>query len=173
MELAGSAYLYTLATLAMTFVGFCAIVLIFRQSMGTRSSKSHRYASHVYIELGFEAAAFAMLAPLLTVCELPSGTVWRLASAIIVVALIVHTWSILKRFKETWPGPFPRRVWFNTTVTAIVAFGLLANVAAVPFQPNSGPVAVAATWRLVMGIEIFLVTLEIFLASPGRRRRSQ
>ena len=52
MELAGAGYLYTLATLAMTFVGFCAIVLIFRQSMGRQSSKFHRYASHVYIEIG-------------------------------------------------------------------------------------------------------------------------
>lgn len=39
MELPGSGYLYTMATLAMTFVGFCAIVLIFRQSMGAESSK--------------------------------------------------------------------------------------------------------------------------------------
>ena len=65
MELQGAGYLYTLATLAMTFVGFCAIVLIFRQSMGAESSKFHRYASHVYIELGFISAAFAMLGPLL------------------------------------------------------------------------------------------------------------
>jgi hypothetical protein len=34
MELPGSAYLYTLATLAMTFAGFCAIVIVLRQTTG-------------------------------------------------------------------------------------------------------------------------------------------
>lgn len=64
MELPGSGFLYTLATLAMTFVGFCAIVLVFRQSMGAQASPFHRYASYVYIELGLTSAGFAMLPPL-------------------------------------------------------------------------------------------------------------
>ena len=34
MELPSSAYLYTLALLAMTFVGFTAIVMILRQRLG-------------------------------------------------------------------------------------------------------------------------------------------
>jgi hypothetical protein len=33
MELPGTAYLFTLATLSMTFVGFCAIVIVFRQTI--------------------------------------------------------------------------------------------------------------------------------------------
>ncbi len=162
MELPGSGYLYTLATLAMTFVGFCAIVLVLRQSMGAQSSKFHRYASHVYIELGLTSAAFAMLAPLLAVCELPLAAVWRVASAIIAVALVIHTWSILKRFKATRPGPFPARVWVNTTVTGLIVLGLLANTAGFFMEPGLGPVAIAATWRLIMGVEIFMLTLEEF-----------
>lgn len=158
----GSGYLYTLATLAVTFVGFCAIVLVLRQSMGARSSKFHRYASHIYIELGFESAAFAMLAPLLALCELPHGIVWRVSSALITVALAVHTWSILKRFKSNRPGPFPPRVWINSMVTFVIGLGLLANMAGF-IEPNVGPIAVAATWRLIMGVEIFMLTLEEFL----------
>jgi hypothetical protein len=96
MELNGSVYLYTLATLAMTFVGFCAIVLVFRQSMGAQSSAFHRYASHIYIELGFMSAAFAMLAPLMATGGLAHDQVWRASSALIVVALALHTFSILK-----------------------------------------------------------------------------
>jgi hypothetical protein len=163
MELPGSGYLYTLATLAMTFVGFCAIVLVFRQSMGAQSSKFHRYASHVYLELGLTSAAFAMLAPLLAACDLPTELVWRVSSALIAVALIVHSWLVLKRFKANRPGPFPRRVWFNTTVTVLVIVALLANGADFLIRPGLGPVAVAATWRLMMGVEIFMLTLEEFL----------
>ena len=40
MELPGSAYLYTLATLAMTFAGFCAIVIVLRQTTGKDISVS-------------------------------------------------------------------------------------------------------------------------------------
>ena len=59
MELPGSGYLYTLAVLAMTFVGFCAIVLAFRHT--TKTSPTNVLHSHIYIELGFSAAGFAML----------------------------------------------------------------------------------------------------------------
>jgi hypothetical protein len=38
MVLPGSAYLYTLATLAMTFAGFCAIVIVSRQTTGRELS---------------------------------------------------------------------------------------------------------------------------------------
>jgi len=172
MELAGAGYLYTLATLAMTFVGFCAIVLVFRQSMGHQSSKFHRYASHIYIELGFSSAAIAMLAPLLAACDLPRAVVWRTSSALIVIALVAHTWSILKRFKATRPGPFPTRVWVNTTVTGLVVLALTANAVPLLIEPSPGPVAIAATWRLIMGIEIFMLTLEEFL-SPSKVTHDQ
>jgi hypothetical protein len=35
MELPNTVYLYTLAMLAMTFVGFTAIVMVVRQSLGS------------------------------------------------------------------------------------------------------------------------------------------
>jgi hypothetical protein len=39
MEVIGVAYLYTLATLSMTFVGFTAIVLFLRQALGHHLSR--------------------------------------------------------------------------------------------------------------------------------------
>jgi len=39
MELPGAIYLYTLATLAMTFIGFSAIVMIVRQTLGHKLSR--------------------------------------------------------------------------------------------------------------------------------------
>lgn len=170
MELPASGFLYTLATLAMTFVGFCAIVLVFRQSMGAHASPFHRYASHVYIELGLTSAGFAMLPPLLAACGLQADWVWRVSSAVIVLALAGHTWAILKQFKAAKPGPFPRRVWVNSSVTFVVGLALLANTLGTLIEPNAGPVAVAATWRLFMGVEIFVITLEQFLDSPAPTR---
>ena len=41
MELSGSAYLYTLATLSMTFAGFCAVVIVLCQTIGREVSGFH------------------------------------------------------------------------------------------------------------------------------------
>ena len=50
MELPGSAYLYTLATLAMTFAGFCAIVIVLRQTTGKDISSFHVVLTRLYLE---------------------------------------------------------------------------------------------------------------------------
>jgi hypothetical protein len=41
MEGAGANYLFALATLAMTFAGFCAIVIVLRQAIGKGLSGFH------------------------------------------------------------------------------------------------------------------------------------
>ena len=63
MELPGSAYLYTLATLAMTFAGFCAIVIVLRQTTGKDISGFHIVLTRIYLESGLFSAAFCMLPP--------------------------------------------------------------------------------------------------------------
>ena len=57
-----SAYLYTLATLAMTFAGFCAIVIVLRQT-GKDLSGFHIVLTRIYLESGLFSAAFCMLPP--------------------------------------------------------------------------------------------------------------
>jgi hypothetical protein len=52
MELPGSTYLYTLATLAMTFAGFCAIVIVLRQTTGNYVSGFHLVLTRLYLEAG-------------------------------------------------------------------------------------------------------------------------
>ena len=88
MELPGSAYLYTVAALSMTFAGFCAIVIVLRQTVGRELSGFHIVLMRLYIESGLWAAAFAMLAPLLALFGLSHETVWRTSSAIIGVVMI-------------------------------------------------------------------------------------
>jgi hypothetical protein len=70
MELPGSAYLYTLATLAMTFAGLCAIVIVLRQTTGKDMSGFHIVLTRIYLESGLFSAAFCMLPPLLALCGL-------------------------------------------------------------------------------------------------------
>jgi hypothetical protein len=52
MELPGSAYLYTLATLSMTFAGFSAVVIVLCQTIGREISGFHVVLMRLYIEAG-------------------------------------------------------------------------------------------------------------------------
>jgi hypothetical protein len=88
MELPGSAYLYTLATLSMTFAGFSAVVIVLCQTIGREISGFHVVLMRLYIEAGLWAAGFCMLAPLLAAFGLSEATVWRATSAII--AMIIN-----------------------------------------------------------------------------------
>ena len=74
MDLPGSAYLYTLATLSMTFAGFCAIVIVLRQTTGREVSGFHIVLMRLHLESGLWAAAFCMLPPLLAVCGVAERT---------------------------------------------------------------------------------------------------
>jgi hypothetical protein len=58
MELQGCAYLFTLATLAMIFAGFCAIVIVLRQTTGKDVSGFHMVLTRLYLESGLFSAAF-------------------------------------------------------------------------------------------------------------------
>jgi hypothetical protein len=163
MDLPGFVYLYTLATLAMTFVGFCAVVFVLRQGRVKKQTGIHILHSHGYIEIALSSAAAAMLPPLLAVCGLSSLQVWQWSSAIIAFGLIAHTAYTLGRFFKIVSWRIPTHALVNWIITALVVVALIGNIIGYPNQPSVGPIAVAATWRLIMAIEVFFLTLEVFL----------
>lgn len=169
MELPWSGYLYALATLAMTFTGFCSIVLVLRPSKDRRTSHLHRLFTHAYIELGFTAAAAAMLAPMLAASGLSVSLTWRWSSAIIAFGLVAHTSILLKRLIAGRERRFAKRAVAFTTITGLIILSLLANAAGFLIEPGPGPVVIAATWRLVMGSVLFMLTFEDFLESGAER----
>jgi hypothetical protein len=116
----------------------------------------HVVHSHGYIEIALGLAAAAMLPPLLAVRGVPALTIWQWSSAIIAVGFAAHTYYNLERSYRIIGWRFPVHVWINTIVTVAVIAALVANTIGVPLKPDVGPIAVAATWRLVMAIEIFL-----------------
>jgi hypothetical protein len=163
MELPGAAYLYTLATLSMTFVGFCAIVIVLRQTIGKELSGWHVVLMRLYIETGFWAAAFSMLPALLALCGLPQAAVWRTASIVIAVVMVAYAAAYPRRRRAMTAEPVPLRRWLPiVTVSLLVIVSLLCNAAGVPFESGVAPVAIAATWTLACGAGIFLLALTAF-----------
>jgi hypothetical protein len=65
VELTGSTYLYSLATTSVTFVGFSALLIVFRQSIGGGLTRYDTYFTLSFIQTGFIVTAGALLPPLL------------------------------------------------------------------------------------------------------------
>ena len=160
MELLGSAYLYTLATLAMTFSGFCAIVIVLRQTTGQHLSGFHLVLTRLYLEAGLFSAEFCMLAPLLALCGLTEPMVWRVSSAITATVLLCFGTTYPMRRAALTAGPVPRARWIPlASVSTLVVITLVSNAAGFPYRPTIGPIAVAATWTLGCGAAVFVLAL--------------
>jgi hypothetical protein len=157
MELPGSAYLYTLA---MTFAGFCAIVIVLRQTTGKPISGFHIVLTRLYFESGLFSAAFCMLPPLLVVCGQSATAAWRISSAIIVIVLLSYGVTYSTRRGAVVAGPVPRARWVPiVAVSILIAVALIGNAAGFPYRPTIGPIAVAATWTLGCGATVFVLAL--------------
>jgi hypothetical protein len=57
MELPGANYLYALATVSVTFVGFSALLLVFRETIGGRMTGCDSYFTLSFMQAGFIVAA--------------------------------------------------------------------------------------------------------------------
>jgi hypothetical protein len=172
MEGAGASYLYALATLAMTFAGFCAIVIVLRQAIGKGLSGFHVLLTSLYLEAGLGTTAFCMLPPLLALCGVPLLAVWRASSGVIMVVILLYGWTYPRRRRVKTLDRLPPRRWLPIVIgSAVVILVLLANVFGIPYEPNVGPVAVAATWTLGCGAVIFVLALDEFWEHPSNRQR--
>jgi hypothetical protein len=130
MELPGPTYLYTLETLAMTFAGFCAIVIVLRQTTGKYVSGFHLVLTRLYLEAGLFSAAFCMLPPLLALCGLTETAVWLVSSAIIATVLPCFGAIYPMRRAALTAGPLPRARWMPiVTISTLVVVALVSNAA--------------------------------------------
>src|SRR5260370_33713373 len=79
MPIAETTYLYALAGLSVSFVGFSTLVIVFRQSAGGRLSSYDSYFLLSFMQAGFLVTAGALFPPLFAP-HLPShGTGPRVA----------------------------------------------------------------------------------------------
>ena len=107
MESPGTTYLYTLALLGMTFMGFAAIVMLLRQTLGRHLRAFDVLFARVYMEFALIVSMGAMLPPLLMLWELPIGAVWRLSSGLVGIPLLGIALEALRRAVRLWGFFFP------------------------------------------------------------------
>ena len=169
MELPGSDYFYALATVAITFVGFSALLLFFRQTLGGGLTKYDAYFTLSFIQPGFIVTGGALLPPLLALCGFGQDIVWRLSSALTAVMIVLFVATVPARRHAAVDEPIPVYVAVLLVLQAFGALVLVANAIGQPLAPGPGLHAAAVTWLLFTTAIAYLRALAISIHRPLTR----
>src|SRR5260370_1581286 len=82
-----SGYLYTIATVGMTFAGLSVLTMILRQMLGGRMTKWDSWVTRTWIQLGFMTTFGSILPPLLILFGAPAPIAWRISVGVMTVIL--------------------------------------------------------------------------------------
>ncbi|MEO8204073.1 MAG: hypothetical protein ABI630_09425 [Betaproteobacteria bacterium] len=166
MTSAESDYLFRLATLSLSFVGFSSVVVALRSALGGELSDRHLRLVRLYIEGGLLVTALALLPTLLNILRISAPVTWSLSSAAAASILSFVLLIQFRRRRTVEPGRFPPWVVVMYIVSIFAVAALWFNVAGTPFPPSVGPYAFVLTWALCVFGFIFVRTIELFLHRP-------
>jgi hypothetical protein len=151
-------YLYTIATVGMTFAGLSVLTMILRQMLGGQMTKWDSFVTRTWIQLGFMTTFGSILPPLLILFEAPAPIAWRISSG--VMAVILGSWALTfpRRRHAVNPTRFPLEVVIYCIVMDIAALALALNAIVVPGELLAGVYAAAVTAILIGAGMLFLFT---------------
>jgi hypothetical protein len=149
-------YLYTIATVGMTFAGLSVLTMILRQMLGGRITKWDSWVTRTWVELGFMTTLGSILPPLLVLFESPAPIAWRISSG--VMAVILGSWALTfpRRRKAVNPTRLPLQVVIFSLAMDIAALALAVNAIVVPVELLTGIYAAAVTAILIAAGLLFL-----------------
>jgi hypothetical protein len=151
-----SGYLYTIATVGMTFAGLSVLTMILRQMLGGRMTKWDSWVTRTWIQLGFMTTFGSILPPLLRLFAAPAPLAWRISSG--VMAVILGSWALTfpRRRHTVNPTRLPIEVVIYALAMDIAAAALAANAIVVPGELLAGVYAAAVTAILIGAWMLFL-----------------
>jgi hypothetical protein len=138
MDLPGSAYLYTVATVSVTFVGFSALAMLFRQTVGTEITSYDSFFTITFMQTGFMVTAGALLPPLLALYELSSDFVWRWSSAITAIPIFLFVFTFPGRRRKVTSRSASAFVWMLLLLQLISGLYLVFNAIGNPVRTGGG-----------------------------------
>jgi membrane associated rhomboid family serine protease len=149
-------YLYTMATVGMSFTGLSVLTMILRQMLGGQMTKFDTFVAGTWVHLGFIVTLGSILPPLLTLFDVSTLMVWRISSG--VMAIIFGCWAVTfpKRRLAANPTPLPIPVIIFAAAMDLIALTLAANAVAVPVERASGVYAASLTAILIGAALLFV-----------------
>jgi hypothetical protein len=151
-----SGYLYTIATVGMTFAGLSVLTMILRQLLGGRVTKWDSWVTRTWIQLGFMTTLGSILPPLLMLFGGPAPIAWRISSG--VMAVILGSWALTfpRRRRVVNPMGMSWQVVTYCVAMDIAALALATNAIVVPGDLSAAVYAAAVTAILIGAGILFL-----------------
>jgi hypothetical protein len=148
MEPASAAYFYTLATIATTFVGFSALIMMLRQTFGDGLSNLEVWITRTFVQLGFLVTAGALTPPLLGLWQVREAMIWRVCSGTFGAILLIFVVTYPARRRKKSGVSTPYFVWLDLILLlgSIALFGV--NAVGRPLPPNAALHAAGLTTAL-------------------------
>jgi len=148
--------LLTLAEIAVTLVGFSALVALFQGRPDRGLDDAERFRVRILIETGLQGALFAVLPHTLVAFGVSEEMVWRPASGILALAGVFIPIFNLRRAAALKLAFLP----FDRVVVAFgvgVQVALVLNFLEIGFSGTPGPYVLAVIWALVVAAYSFLM----------------
>jgi hypothetical protein len=159
MELPGSNYLYGLATISITFVGFSALLLVFRQTIGGSMTPYDRYFTLSFMLAGFIVTAGGLLPQLLALYGIAPIRIWRACSIIMALPIFLFVATTPARRRAASDAPIPPYIWGLLCFQLLAGVYLVFNAFGWPTGPDLAPYALAMTVMLFTTGVAYLVAL--------------
>lgn len=163
MEVKGAALLYTLATLAVTFAGFAALLVIIRQSAGSALSVLDRFLTRTVVSHLTIVAAGSLLPPILALYGFPEPLIWKISALLFGLPLLAMLLTYSRRRRVATGSPVPPII--KVVFVGLGALSLLAMILAI-FVGLAPPAAVYTTALAVNFLTLafaFVIALEVIL----------
>ena len=171
MELPGTGYLYTIATLSITYAGFAALIVVFRQIIGGGVSTYDVFVIRSVLMRSFIIAFSAMVPPALALFDLSQSTIWRISSLCAAIPLGVFTLTFQARRSSVTDRPISKWAAVNMGAQALITIFLLMMAFEIIIKPAAGPFVIALTASLLVAANAYLVQIEIMLRGPVERKK--
>jgi hypothetical protein len=151
-----SGYLYSMATVGMSFAGLSVLTMILGQMLGGQMNKFDGFVARSWVQLGFMITFGSILPPLLGLFEASTHIVWRTSSGF--MAVILGWWALTfpRRRHAAKSTRLPVPVIVFCAAMALVTLALAANAVAVPVERLPGVYAASVTAILVGAALLFL-----------------
>ena len=173
MELPGSSYLYTLALLAITYGGFAALFMLFREKLRGEMVHYDAFLIRGVVQKGFIVAVCSMIPPMLAFCELSHSTVWRLSSLIagVLQALFLVAW--IGRRRRVIGIPSSKWLVLNLFLQSLTAAFLIIGATGKFFEPGAGPYLIGVSLILFLSAFAYQEALLFLLHDAPNRKRGR
>jgi hypothetical protein len=171
MELPGSSYLYTIATLSITYAGFAALIVIFRQIIGGGVSSYDVFVIRSVLMRSFIIAFSAMLPPALALFDLSQSVIWRISS--LFAALLLGLFNLTFPARRRAATHIPINKWALITIGSqtLITIFLLMMAFGIFVEPAAGPFVIGITASLLVAAIAYMVQLEMILRGHVEKKK--